>query len=128
MNSNEHGYIALISVLIVGAAALAIAVSLLITGTDTQRVTGGAQASMQARKLADACAEEALQKINETSSFTGNGDLNLGQGSCTYTVTNTGGSNRTITTSGTVNEAIRKVQVYVTITTSINVTSWQEVS
>ena len=128
MKHLEQGYVALISVLIVGTATLAVGLSLLINGSDSQRVTLSSQESTQARKLADACVEEALQKMNETISFTGTNTLTLGQGGCSYTVTNTGGSARTIVTSGIVGETTRKVQVYVTITTSISITSWQEVS
>lgn len=125
----DHGYIALLSVLITGAAALAIATSLLITGADAQRTILGSQQSIQARQLATACAEEALQKIHDTTSYTGSDNLDLSTGTCLYTVTNTGGSNRTISSNSTVGNVVRKVTVYVTIgSSSISITSWQEVS
>lgn len=127
-SSRQSGYVALLAVLIVSSAATVIATTLLVTGVDSQRTALMTQQSVQARKLADACAEEALQQIHDNTSFTGTNNLSLGQGSCSYTVTNTGSTTRTIVTSGTVNNVVRKVQVYVTITTSISVTSWQEVS
>lgn len=126
--SNSHGYVALLAILIVGAAATAVAVALLITGTDSQRATLITQQSAQARNLATACAEEALQQMHDNTAYTGTAPLTLGQGTCSYTVTNTGGSNRSITTTGTVGSVVRKLQIYVTITTSISITSWQEVS
>lgn len=117
------------AVLIVGAASLAIGLALLATGADSQRATLVIQQSIQARSLATACAEEALQEIHDDTAFTGTGNLSLGQGTCSYTVTNTGGSNRTITTSGTVNGVVRKLEIYATINvSSISITSWQEVS
>lgn len=128
-NSYQGGYVALIAVLIIGAAAVAISLALLMTGTDSQRAALTHQRSKQARALAIACAQEALQQIHDVSAFTGTNNLNLGQGSCTYTVTSTGASTRTVTASGTVGDVVRKVQVYVTINaSSISVTSWQEVS
>jgi hypothetical protein len=128
-SKNQDGYVALIAVLIVGAASLAIGLTLLTTGTDSQRAALATQQSMQARSLADACAEEALQQIYTSASFTGSSNLSQGQGSCTFTVTNTGGNNRTIDTTGTVSGVVRKVKVYVTITSSsISITSWQEVA
>lgn len=129
IRSNQHGYVALIAVLITGAIATAIAMLLLVNGNDLQRSAQTAQQSVQARGLANACAEEALQLIHDTTGYTGTGSLTLGQGTCTYTVTNTGTSTRTITTTGTVQSVVRKVQAYVTIgTSSISVTSWQEVA
>lgn len=128
LRRTSEGYVALMAVLIVGAAATAVATALLVSGADNQRAALITQQSTQARSLATACAEEAMQTIHDTTTFTGTNSLSLGQGSCSYTVTNTGGSNRTITTSGTVNSIVRKLQIYVTITTSISITSWQEVS
>jgi type II secretory pathway component PulK len=125
---DTNGYVALLAVLIMGAAAVAIAVALLIGGTDSQRATLVTQQAAQARNLATACAEEALQQMHDDTAFTGTNNLTLGQGSCLYTVTNTGGSSRTIDVTGTVNNVVKKLKIYVTITTSVSVTSWQEVS
>jgi hypothetical protein len=124
-----HGYIALMAVLIVGAASLAIGLALLTMGADSQRSTLVLQQSAQALSLATACAEEALQEIHDDTTFTGTGNLNLGEGTCSYTVTNTGGSNRTITTSGIVGSVTRKLEIYATIgVSSISIISWQEIS
>ena len=123
----ERGYIALMAVLVVGAASLAIASALLVTATDSQRSTLVNQQSAQARSLASACGEEALQQIHDDTSFTGTNNLSLGQGSCTYTFTNTGGNNRTITASGTVGNVVRKIQVTLTIgATTLTINTWQE--
>lgn len=129
MKKDQKGYVALIAVLVAGAVGLAVALTLLTGGTDSQRATLATQQSVQARNLAKSCVEEALQQMRNNSSYTGTGSLTLGQGTCAYTVTNTGGNNRTINSSGTVQSTIRKIDAYVTITTlSISITSWQEVS
>lgn len=126
---NSDGYVALMTVLIVGAASIAISLALLTAGTDSQRSALVTQQATQARALASACVEEALQQMHDSTSYTGTNNLSLGQGTCTYTVTNTGGSNRTIDATGTVNGDIRKLKVYATIgASSISITSWQEVS
>lgn len=125
----QSGYVALISVLIVGAVSLVATLSILNSGTDAQQSTLTSQQSIQAYGLANACAEEALQTVHDTTSFTGTNSLALSTGSCTYAVTNTGGQNRVIDTTGTVNGVVRKIKVYVTITsTSITITSWQDVA
>ena len=126
---HSDGYVALLAVLIVGGASVAISLALLITGTDAQRAILVVQQSTQARSLATACVEEALQQMHDDTSYAGTGNLTLGQGTCSYTVTNTGGSNRTVDATGTVNGDTRKLKIYATIGASnISITSWQEVS
>lgn len=129
MKSNEQGYVALLSVLILGSVATAVGVALLVTGTDAQREILITQQSVQARGLADACAEEALQQLHDNSAFAGTNNLTLATGSCNYTVVSTGPSTRTVTTTAAAGNVVRKVQVYVTMSSSsISVTSWQETS
>lgn len=126
---NKFGFIALISVLVVSTIGTAIAVSLLLLGIGSSRTSFALMQSYQAKALADACAEEALEKIRDSTPFTGTGSLTLGQGACSYTVTSSGGQSRTATSSGTVGTIIRKVKITIDkITPLINVTSWQEVA
>jgi len=126
---NSSGYIALISLLIIGAASLATGVALLTAGIDSQKSSLVQQQSIQARQLASACAEEALLVMHDATATTGTNGLTLGQGTCSYTITSTGSTTRVIDTSGTVGGVVRKAKVYVTIGgSSISVTSWQEVS
>lgn len=121
------GYVTLISVLIVGAVGTSIVLSLLLLGSASSRTTFTYEQSLQAKNLADACAEDALEQIRTSTAFTGSGNLTIGQGSCTYLVTSGGGENRTITASGTVGSVIRKVTISITdIDPSIVVNSWQE--
>ncbi len=125
----QKGYVALLAVLIIGAASLAISLALLTAGADSQRGTLVTQQSAQARSLASSCAEEALEQMHDNTAFTGTNSLLLGQGSCSYTVTNTGGTGRIIDVTGTVNSVVRRAKIYVTISaSSISITSWQEVS
>ena len=129
MMRQEQGYVALLAVLVVGVVATAVGLLVLTTGVDGQRSALITQASTQARGLVGACADEALMTIRNNQVYTGTGNLNLGAGSCTYTVASTGATNRTITITATVNSVVRRAQVYVTIgTSSISVTSWQEVT
>ncbi len=126
--SHQSGYVALITVLIVGAAALAVAVALLDMGADSQRAALIEQQSKQARNLSSACAQEALQVEHDNIAYSGSGNLSIGQGTCTYVVTAPTGTTRSILATGTVGNVVRKIQISVTIgASSISVTSWQEV-
>lgn len=124
----ESGYVALLAVLIVGAAATAIALVLVGTGANSQRSALVSQQAKQARALAVSCGHEALQQIHDNPAYSGTGALPLGQGNCTYTVVITGPVTRSVAVRSTVGNAVKNIQAYATIgTTSIGMTSWQEV-
>lgn len=126
--ASRKGYVALITVLVVGAIGMAIVISLLLLGLGSSRTSFALEQSNQAKALANACAEEALQQIRDSLPFEGTGSLSLGQGACTYTVTKLAGQSRTATASATVGTVVRKVSLALDkITPGINITSWQEV-
>ncbi len=125
----QKGYIALITVLVIGAVGVAITISILLLGLGSSRTSFSLEQSNQAKALANACSEEALQQIHDSVPFEGTGNLTLGQGTCTYTVTKFTGHNRTITAAGTVATTTRRVSITLDkITPNINITSWQEVA
>lgn len=125
----RRGFITLMSVLVVGAIAVAMTASLLLLGVGNSRTSFAVEQSNQAKALANACAEEALEQIRSSVSFTGSGNLSFGQGTCTYTVTSQGGQNRTVVVSGTVGTIKRKVEIIISsITPTITPVTWQEVS
>lgn len=125
----NKGFITLISVLVVGAVGVAITLSVILLGLGSSRGSLALEQSNQAKGLANACTEEALQQIKDSMPFTGTGNITLGQGSCSYTVTSQGGQNRTITASGAVGALTRKVKVIINgISPAIQVASWQEVA
>jgi len=127
--SAQHGYIAILAILIIGAASTAISLGILSVGIDNQEIMLTTQQSTIARNVAVSCAEEALQKIHDVTGFTGTVNHTIGADSCSYTITSTGNNTRRIDASSTVGSVVRKVQVYVTIgSSSISITSWQEVS
>jgi hypothetical protein len=128
INKQLNGYITLLSVLIVGAISISITTSIILLGLSSADTGFSYQQMHQAKSLANACAEEALENIRETTSFAGSGSLTQGQGSCTYAVTNTGGSSRQIDTVGTVGTVVRKSAVTISaIVPLIIISSWQEI-
>ncbi len=127
-HSMNRGYITLISVLVVGAVGVAIALSVILLGLGSSRTSFAWEQSNQAKALANACAEEALQQIRNSTSYTGSGNLVLGQGTCDYLVTTQGGENRTITAVGEVGTIIRNVEIIVNaIEPAIGLVSWREI-
>jgi hypothetical protein len=129
MTMQQHGYIAIVSVLTIGMISLAVATSVIFLGVDFSRASLAIEKSNEVKAVSNACAEEALQQIRNATSFSGSGNLNLGSGNCSYTVTNLGENNRQINVVGTVDDTIRKVQIEIdAINPKINIVSWQEVA
>ena len=130
VSAESSGYAVLISVLLITAVGGAIAVSLLLIGVGSSRTSFAFQQSIQARGLADACAEEALQRLRESVWYGGGETLVLNTGICEIqAIAGTGNANRTIQTTGSVGTIKRKVKVVITtIHPAPVVSSWQEVA
>jgi hypothetical protein len=118
------------AVLVLGTAALAISLSLLMTGADSQRSALISQRYIQAQNLARYCGEEALLQIHDNVAFTtpaAGTTLNVGQGSCTYIVAVQTPATRLIRVRATVGSVMRKIQAITTIGAStITVGTWQD--
>jgi hypothetical protein len=126
-DNHNHGYVALVTVLIVAAIGISIVISGILTGIGSVRSSFVGDESLGVKSLANACAEEALEKINE-SSFVGTGSLTMSTGTCTYSTASASGT-WTITSSSTIGGVVRKVKVTASSTSpSIQISSWQEVT
>lgn len=121
-----NGYILLISVVILGAIATAIATALLFLGAGDSKNAISHQLSEQAKAGVNACAEEALEQIRENTNFSGTNSISINSGICAYSVTNTGGQNRTITASSTVGTVTRRATISVTAINPKIIATWQE--
>lgn len=129
MIKSESGYITLLSTLFLVAIGGVIVGSIILLGLGFSKTSFAHYQSNQAKALANACSEEALQKIQEATSFSGSSTITLGDGTCFYTVTKLSGQNRTVTSSGTVGAIIRKVSISIDqVTPTIHIASWQEVA
>lgn len=126
--TQKEAYTLLLSVLIVGAVGIAIAISLITLGLGSSRSSLALEQSNQAKALANACVEIALVEIRNEPTDVSTGAITLGQGGCTYAITNLGGNNRKITGSGTVSEVTRRVEVTINQVVPVDGTSWQEVA
>ncbi len=126
LRNNKGGYITLISVLIIGAIAIAITTSMLLLGLGSSRTSFALEQGYQAKALANLCSEEALQQIRSSTSFSGTNNLSAGQGTCTYTVTNTGGQNRLRYGQRIVAMISKRASVNIdSINLRMNIVSWE---
>lgn len=121
----ESGYIALLTVIIMGAVVTVIAASLVLLGLGHSRSSLSESQAASAKSAADACIESTLVRIRLSSSFTGNGSLALSGSTCTYTVSNTITSS--IIATGISGNSTRRVTVDLSSRSpNIVFTRWQE--
>ncbi len=126
---SKAGFVTLIAVLIAGAAALTLALSMLLVSVTSAKDSLVISQSLMARGLANACAEEALEQINIAGGYLGSQNLQFTMGSCGYSVVSGGGENRTINSQGLVDLVVRKSQVILdAVSPTPRVVSWQEVA
>lgn len=124
----QSGYVTLMSVIVLGAIAVSIVVMVLTIGTDMLRGSKIYQDSSQSHALASSCAERALGVIRDSTSFTGTGSISYSAGSCSYVVSNTGGSTRQINASSSVSNAVSRVQVQISDVAPVTVSMWRDVA
>lgn len=128
-HSTNRGFIVLMSTLIAGAIGIAITASIILLGLSSSRSSFTFVQHRQAYWAANGCVEEALGAIRDTTSYVGGDSFSIGQGTCTYIVTDTGGETRTISAEGIVGNVYSRLFVVVAdINPEIIITSWQEVA
>ncbi len=112
--SRQRGYVVLISVLVISVVGLAVASTLMTLGISSAQTSLSGQQSAEARGLADACAEYALNQLRMDSGYAGGETLQLGQGTCDILpIQGSGNEDRVIQTTGTVDRTVRKVEAHI---------------
>lgn len=127
---NSSGFVALVSLLVIGAFILVMSTSISVRSISETAMSSGGELAQRAHASANLCAEQALMKLENTLSYTGNETLTIDGVSCTINaISGSGNTSRTVTAHSTVSNYSRKVQVVVSqISPIMLITSWQEVS
>ena len=121
-----QGIAALITIVILGAAALLMSFTASFLGLGEIEMGYDSQQGAEAQSLADGCADETLRRLRVTSTYSG-GTLSLGDGSCIIQVTSDG-TNRTITITSTLDSYYTVIHADVTVSgTIITVEDWEEI-
>ena len=128
----QRGFMALVTVVIIAAAALVMSLNSSFLGFGTLDMSFLTSEGGRATALTEACAETALVELRVNPSYTGiaSPGLSLFGGSCIIEVTNLGGNNRQATTTATLGNFTKRVALTVTLdlnTRSLTVNSWQEI-
>lgn len=123
------GYVFLLSVIMVGAIAIATLSSLLMIGVGSMRIGFTVEQSEQARSLAHTCAERALRSLWEDTAYTGDEEWILEEGQCDILrIGGTGNENRSLCAEGRVGSTVRRYEILLgRILPSLQVSAWREV-
>ena len=125
---SQKGAIAILTVVIVGAATLLMAYSASLLGLGELEMGYLSQKGEETFFLTDGCIEEAMHRLRKNTNYSGS-SLNLGSGSCIIGVSGSGLS-RTITATGTIGVHTKVVSTELllkTSTTSASIINWEEI-
>ncbi len=133
-STKQKGAVALITVIIVGSAALIMAFNAILLGLNEIEIGTLHKKSAQAFGIADGCMEESLIQIRKDNTYgVGSGTilLSLLDETCTIVVTDLGSNQRRVNVLSTVDEEYHKrLEVTLTLTgTNLNIITidtWEE--
>ncbi|MBI5306180.1 hypothetical protein HZB04_01140 [Candidatus Wolfebacteria bacterium] len=129
-SEKNNGFVALISILIVNALILVIAISLSLRSIGSSRMSFAEREASRALSLANLCAEQALIKLESVLNYSGNEIITIGADSCNiFPIGGSGNYSRTITTQSVVTNYTRKIKVVVSqVSPIMQITSWDQVA
>jgi len=132
MGRAPRGIVAIITVLMVMAVLLSIGLVISAIGRDEIVLSGVVEDGEVAFAIADACAEEGIQRFKYDAAYVGS-SFDLDGGTCAVVVTNLGGGNRLVRAQGDYRSAIRIIEANVTLASNVQanaqtvkINSWKE--
>lgn len=128
-SENAGGYVALISVLLLGALLLIIGLGSSLRGISAGEASLGVELSSEALLLADACAEEAIIRLRSDFGYAGGETILIGGSDpCTVvSVSGSGATDRSVIAEADVNGWKRRVHVQISsLSPVLTVLSWSE--
>lgn len=127
---NQQGYIALITVLIISAISLLIAINANLFGISESDMGFIKNQASESYYLANACAEYALIELKDNQDYSGEETLAIGAGTCSILkIRGQGNRNRIVQVTGSVYNLTRKIEINIAkIDPEMEIQSWKEVS
>lgn len=127
--SSVRGFAVLFSVIVMGAIGAIISVMLLNQSVQSNKDSLAILHAAQAQRIADACAEYALNELRASPSYDGNETIAIGSQNCSVLPMEGSGQVRTIKTQSTVGSSTRRVRIITSrMAPSIVLSEWREVA
>ncbi|PIP30120.1 hypothetical protein COU12_01720 [Candidatus Jorgensenbacteria bacterium CG10_big_fil_rev_8_21_14_0_10_54_38] len=125
----EAGFIALISMLIIGALVLVVSVGVSLRSLGEADVSSGKEMAHRALALANLCAEAGLMKVISILNYAGGESIIVDGESCDILAVEGSGNSKTLKTESTVSGYTRKLKVSISqISPAVTVSGWEEVA
>jgi len=126
--SDQQGVVALLTVIIISAAVLIMALNASLLGLGELDLGYTSQKAGEVFSIADGCMEEALRRLRLDAAYSGDA-LNLGSGSCIIEVDTIGSISTIIVTANIDNTYYKKIQTTANVIDSvISINNWKEIS
>ncbi len=122
------GQALLLTVLILGFAALNFVLIGLATATQSGASATAFEQKATASAAATGCVEQAMERLGLSSSYAGNETLTVGTNSCTIRPIIVGSGTWTIETSAQVGNQITRYRTILTSRAPVNISSWTEIA
>lgn len=126
-NTDQDGFIALTSAIIVSAVLLIVTVTLSYSGFLARFNILSSEYKERSAALAEACVDLAILKLADDSGYPGNETISVGSDSCLIRPMQVSGSEKIIETQAIFQEAYTNLRVFVDGTT-LEITDWEELA
>lgn len=125
----KKAYVSLVAIIIITFSGIAIVGTLIWLSVSATKTNVSNRESLQARSLADLCAEKALNELKKDNNYAGSETDVYTYGECEILAVQASGLERTVQVEGRASTVVRRVEIEITsITPVITVGSWQEVA
>ncbi len=124
-NRKDGGYIAIVTVLVIGAIMLSVGMTVILNSINTGQGTLSEIKKESSVGYVESCVEEALMNINRNNTLSGT--VVLPEGSCTVTINSQVGSAWDITVDGTLDGYNKSIRVTAIRGSTVTINSWLEI-
>ncbi len=119
-----RGYVAISTVLIIGALVLVVGISLTITAINDSQSSFAAKKSSETLDFVEGCVEDALIKLSKTGSIPVS--ISLPEGNCSVTINSNVGTTWNFSVNANRNGFTKKITVTASRGNAVGITSWTE--
>ena len=130
LKNYPDGYIALVTVIIITAVTLMVAISVNLESMGETKISLAKNQSSKAYYLSTACAEDALMKLKDKLNYGGDETLFFDNGTCSILpVEGRGNKDRLVKVVGDVGDYTRRIKIEISrVNPNMEITFWQEVT
>jgi len=123
--TNQRGFIAIVSILVISAAVLSIAMTVSMLSIGQTQSALSVSKGEDTLSFVEGCAEDALLKLRASATYSG-GNITRPEGTCTVSVSSVG-SIYTLNISTNSTTYNKTIEIVANRGSSLAITSWKEI-